>query len=173
MLFSVWKTVTHQNLSSDFGRFLAEQSSCCYYEACFCDSNVILKTWISFCSVGQCKQVINIHFLNWGACPWSPLAFSFGEWHPFSHSHPFLCSDRWSLTSSGTPVVKHSAPNLWEQSSQCVGSLQATETRMMTRMNLSPMSWLLWIFFFFFMPLDDYTRAEVFISFLLWTAQSH
>lgn len=30
-----------------------------------------------------------------------------------------VCSNHWSLTSSGTPVVKHSAPNLCEQGSQC------------------------------------------------------
>lgn len=106
---------------------------------------VSVITDVNLFSLTQCKQVIKILFSNWGACPWSPLAF-FSEWRPFSHSHPFLCPDRWSLTPSGTPAVKHPGPNLWEPGGQCVGSLVATETWMMTVMKSAPVSWLLWHF---------------------------
>lgn len=78
-----------------------------------------------------------------------------------------ICSNHWSLTLSGTPVVKHSAPNLCEQSSQCVGLLQAPETWMvMMRMMIMIMMMNLSTIYFkdFSMPLDDcpylaYTRA--------------
>ncbi len=69
--------------------------------------------------------------------PWHSLVDGVLAYIP-TPSSDRVCSNHWALTLSGTPVVKHSAPNLCEQSSQCVGSLQATEIWMM--MNFSATS---------------------------------
>lgn len=98
---------------------------------------IFFKTLNLFSLVGI-NKLLKSCFSNRGACPWSPLAFFLVNgvlsYIP-TPSPDRVCSNHWSLTLSGIPVVKHSAPNLCEQSSQCVGSFQPTEIQKMMMMN--------------------------------------
>lgn len=103
----------HSNLDPVMS-FLAQSSS--FHLARWSVCCIFLKDIIQNNPFTQLTDFSWIHFSGFSKRALEAPPFSFPT--PSSNR---VCSNHWSLTSSGTPATRHSAPNLWDVSSPCVG----------------------------------------------------